>query len=49
MTARLICRANGVTDQKSIDIVIKDAEKADLDLRRAVKKMNKIRKGQKAA
>ncbi|CCZ10490.1 uncharacterized protein BN783_01614 [Odoribacter sp. CAG:788] len=45
----LICRANGVTDQKSIDIVIKDAEKADLDLRRAVKKMNKIRKGQKAA
>lgn len=45
----LICRANGLTDTKSIDAVIKDAEKADLDLRRAVKKMNKIRKGQKAA
>jgi len=45
----LICRANGLTSPAAISSVVKDAEKAAFDLRRASKKIKKIRKKEKAA
>lgn len=45
----LICRANGITNPSTISIVVKDAEKANLDLRRASKKIRKIRKKERVA
>ncbi|HBG41160.1 MAG TPA: DNA transposition protein [Porphyromonadaceae bacterium] len=39
-----ICMANGITDQKAIDIVIKDASQCDFDLRRVDTKVRAMRK-----
>ncbi len=42
-----ICMANGVTDQASIDLVIKDASLCAFDLRRVDKKVRALRKKQR--
>lgn len=39
-----ICRARGVNNQKDIDIVIKEVENANLDLRRANRKIKAIKR-----
>lgn len=39
-----ICSANGLTDKKDIDAVIKDAETCDFDLRRVKKAVHRIKR-----
>jgi len=45
----LLCRANGIIIPSMISRIVNDAEKANLDLRRASKKIRKERKKEKAA
>ena len=39
-----ICSANGVTDKKDIDKVIKEASTCDFDLRRVRKSIHKVKR-----
>ncbi|MGG6496095.1 UNVERIFIED_CONTAM: ATP-binding protein, partial [Bacteroidetes bacterium 56_B9] len=39
-----ICSANGVTDRKDIDKVIKEASTCDFDLRRVRKSIHKVKR-----
>ena len=39
-----ICSANGVTDRKDIDTVMKEAVACDFDLRRVKKSIHKVKR-----
>ena len=39
-----ICSANGVTDRKGIDYVMKEASACDFDLRRVKKSIHKVKR-----
>lgn len=44
-----VCLANGVTDQKTIDAIIKDAELCDFDMRRVKKRIQAVKRQRASA